>query len=132
MRYSKQRSLILDIVKSNHVHPAAEWVYEQARKEMPTIGIATVYRNLNQLAEAGEIRKLTNIDGVDRYDGCTFSHYHLKCSKCGRLLDLQVRPQADASRVEELLKEIFAVEAEDITVSSTLLEGICKDCSGRK
>ncbi len=63
MRYSKQRSLILDIVRSNPVDPTAEWVYEQARKEMPSIGIATVYRNLNALTEMGAIGKITGVGG---------------------------------------------------------------------
>ena len=79
MRYSKQRELILDIVRSNAVHPTAEWVYEHARKVMP-IGIATVYRNLNQLADAGLIRCIPSPDGAERYDGrtdCPVSYTHL-------------------------------------------------------
>ena len=59
MNYSKQRELILAIVKNTKVHPTAEWVYQEAKKEMPSIGIATVYRNLNALAERGEFKRIT-------------------------------------------------------------------------
>lgn len=44
-------------------HPTADFVYEQMRKELPNISLATVYRNLNQLAEAGLIRKVEGLDG---------------------------------------------------------------------
>ena len=85
MRYSKQRELILDIVRSNAVHPTAEWVYEHARKVMP-IGIATVYRNLNQLADWGLIIRMPF--HVERYDADLSPHAHFCCEGCGRVFDL--------------------------------------------
>ena len=69
MNYSRQRNLILDIVKNTTSHPTAEWVYQEAKKELPSIGIATVYRNLNTLVELGEVRRLSSGDGQDRFDG---------------------------------------------------------------
>lgn len=129
MKYSKQRNLILDIVKSNHVHPSAEWVYEQAREVMPSIGIATVYRNLNLLADMGEIRRISGLDGSDRFDGRTDSHYHFKCRRCGKLIDLEEKNSEAVSKMNELVKNLFSVEAAEVCISSTLLEGLCPDCS---
>ena len=129
MKYSRQRRLILDIVKSNPVHPTAEWVYRQAREEMPSIGIATVYRNLNALANVGEIGKISGNDGIDRFDGKSAEHYHMQCSRCGRLVDLNAK---DTSALEELRKVIsttFDVEGQDITVTTTLLKGVCEKCA---
>ena len=48
LRYSKQRTLILKIVRSTHSHPTAYWVYNKAKKIMPKISKGTIYRNLNQ------------------------------------------------------------------------------------
>lgn len=129
MKYSKQRNLILDIVKSNPVHPSAEWVYEQAREVMPSIGIATVYRNLNLLADMGEIQRISGLDGSDRFDGRTDSHYHFKCRRCGRLTDLEEKNPKAVSKIEELVKDLFSVEAAEVRISSALLEGLCSDCS---
>ena len=58
MNYSRQRELILNIVKGTKGHPTAEWVYRQAKKDIPTIGIATVYRNLNAMVEMGTLRRI--------------------------------------------------------------------------
>lgn len=60
MKYSRQRNLIFDIVRNTDVHPTPEWVYEQARQVMPSIGVATVYRNLNALAQAGQLKRIVS------------------------------------------------------------------------
>lgn len=128
MRYSKQRELILEIVRSNAVHPTAEWIYEHARKVMP-IGIATVYRNLNQLADAGLIRCIPSPDGAERYDGRTDRHYHMKCRQCGRLFDLKEKGPESRVCMEKLIDDLFCIEAEDIQISTALLEGVCSECA---
>lgn len=77
MNYSKQRELALKVLQKNMCHPTADFVYEQMRKDLPNISLATVYRNLNQLAEAGLIRKVEGLDGSVHFDHNTHNHYHL-------------------------------------------------------
>lgn len=132
MKYSRQRNLILDIVRTNPVHPTAEWVYEQARKEIPAIGLATVYRNLNMLASLGEIEKIPGVDGVDRFDGDCSEHYHLKCSRCGRLYDLQSRDGLAETNLKKMIAETFLLEPADVTLNPELLEGLCDRCRESK
>ena len=98
MNYSRQRNLILDIVKNTSSHPTAEWIYQEAKKELPSIGIATVYRNLNTLADLGEIRRLSSGDGQDRFDGMADEHFHMKCRCCGGLVDLE--PEGEEKLLE--------------------------------
>ena len=57
MKYSKQREALLTLLRSTRSHPSADWLYENLRKEFPNISLGTVYRNLAQLAENGEILK---------------------------------------------------------------------------
>lgn len=128
MNYSKQRSLILNIVKNNPVHPTAEWVYEQARKEMPSIGIATVYRNLNALVALGEINRIPSAKDVDRFDGNVMEHYHFRCVKCGELQDLEPKSPDDLTKIRELIGVTFGIEDSDIQISETLLRGVCNKC----
>ena len=67
-RMSKQRRTILDIVKSGRLgHPTAADVYDEVRKTMPNISLGTVYRNLNMLADDGDISR------VDLRNGGAFS-----------------------------------------------------------
>lgn len=56
MKYSRQRDLIHETVVQSDRHPTADDVYQQVRKKIPTVSLATVYRNLNQLADLHIIR----------------------------------------------------------------------------
>lgn len=129
MRYSKQRNLVLNILRDNPVHPTAEWIFEKAREEMPGIGVATVYRNLNALVEAGEIKRIPGIDGVDRFDGNHMPHYHMKCNDCGKLFDLEPESETALQRMESVIKETFPMEAVEIKLNTMLLKGTCKQCN---
>ena len=66
------------------------WVYLHVKEEFPNISLGTVYRNLNLLADIGEITKIPTPDGGDRFDGRTDSHYHVICSGCGNVFDLEL------------------------------------------
>lgn len=132
MNYSRQRNLILDIVKQSYDHPTAEEVYKMAQREQKNIGIATVYRNLNQLVEMGEVNRIPTGTGQDRYDGHLEEHYHLLCTKCGKLQDL--RPAQDKMEaLQKLAVETFGLKVSNkAALRSTVMEGVCDTCRKRK
>ncbi|PWM40350.1 MAG: transcriptional repressor [Clostridiales bacterium] len=84
---TKQRALILRLIQESDQHPTAEQIYEQARREMPGIALATVYNNLIWLAEHEKIKKISFYGGKDRYDKSTVPHIHLICDRCGLVRD---------------------------------------------
>jgi Fur family ferric uptake transcriptional regulator len=88
MRLTKQRQVILEAVRSNHEHPTADDIYEQVRQRLPKISLATVYRNLEILAEIGLIQRLDPGRTQMRFDPNTHAHYHLTCMRCGRVEDV--------------------------------------------
>lgn len=90
MKYSRQRELIKQYLASTSSHPTADMVYDEIRRLIPNISLATVYRNLNQLTETGEIIKLSCGGGCDHFDGNTSPHYHFICTACGTVLDLEM------------------------------------------
>lgn len=90
LKYSKQRESIKNFLVTRYDHPTAETVYLNIRKEFPNISLGTVYRNLNLLAEIGEIQKLSPGIGPDRFDGNPAPHYHFICRHCGCVIDLTV------------------------------------------
>ena len=119
---SRQRDLILRIVRATHSHPSADWVFEQAREEMPNISLGTVYRNLNLLRDEGKIRELNFSRGSNRYDGDLRYHYHVRCIECGRVEDVpHISPRASSDEIETLTRyRIFSVQLEYL--------GICPEC----
>ncbi len=131
MNYSRQRNIISEILKNSYDHPTAEEVYALAVKELPTMGIATVYRNLNQLEEMGEIKRIPIMEGSDRFDGHLEEHYHMLCKCCGRLTDLR----ADDATIEKARNSIcdaFNIKDRNIELSPILLEGVCDQCKKAK
>lgn len=115
---------ILSIVQESDNHPTALEVYEQVRKVRPRIGLATVYRVLHQLAEAGRIKELgRDVEGC-RYDGHVERHDHAICVKCGALLDIPV----DVGVSSEALKA--AADAAGVVLASyeVRLYGLCAAC----
>lgn len=125
-RNSKQRTIILMVLKSANHHPTADWIYEQARKIIPNISLGTVYRNLKLLKEEGVILELDFAGTVSRFDGNTKDHQHFRCEQCGQVFDVD----------EPLQKGIDKKVAKQIggQVFNHLLEfrGVCKDCQPRK
>jgi len=78
---------MIDELKKLKTHPTADEFYEVIRKKIPKISIASVYRNLDVLSKAGHILKIETSGTQMRFDGDLSRHYHLRCSKCGRLID---------------------------------------------
>ena len=101
MNYSLQRETILNVLRSTKSHPTAEWVYAETRKTLPSISLATVYRNLNKLAESGEIIRIEGAFEKDRYDADTVPHAHAVCEKCGAVRDCPI-PTDVAAKLMEL------------------------------
>ena len=91
VKFSRQRQAIIDYLCSTKEHPTADTVYHYVREQYPNVSLGTVYRNLNLLAEEGEILRLSCGDGSDRFDGNPLPHYHFLCNSCKRVLDLEIQ-----------------------------------------
>jgi Fur family peroxide stress response transcriptional regulator len=89
-RMTKQKKVILDVLRGTMSHPSADWVYEEAQKIVPDISLGTVYRNLNILRDMGEILELNYGSTYSRYDGNPENHYHFFCQGCSRLFDVSI------------------------------------------
>ncbi len=85
---TRQRQVILEELRNVTSHPSADEIYEMARKRMPRISLGTVYRNLEILAECGEIQKLELGCSTKRFDGVAEEHYHIRCLHCDQVFDV--------------------------------------------
>jgi Fe2+ or Zn2+ uptake regulation protein len=93
MRITRQRQAILGVLQRTKDHPSVETIFQQVRERLPKVSLATVYRNLHQLAAAGMIQELSVGGGVCRFDADASLHYHVRCLGCGRIGDLDLPPQ---------------------------------------
>lgn len=88
-RMTSQRRVIAEAMTGEHVHLAADEVFERSRAALPEISLATVYNTLNELVAMGELVELPHADGRKRYDPNVGDvHHHLVCVECGRMLDV--------------------------------------------
>lgn len=125
MNYSKQRELVFQTVLENPVHPTANTVYRMVRRKNPKISLGTVYRNLNFLAEIGVLRKISMPVGSDRFDGRLDEHYHMACTRCGQVLDVEYEA------MEELDRRILDHQGFEVQNRHLLLTGLCRECRGQ-
>lgn len=104
VRKTKQREAILEALRNTDVHPTADWVYQEVRKEMPHVSLGTIYRNLKTLTEMGEIQELCFGSTYTRFDGNPDDHYHFVCEDCGLILDLELElmPELDDQVTQEI------------------------------
>jgi len=82
IRLSYQRLKVLEYLSKNHGHPTVDQIYNDLRKEVPTLSKTTVYNTLIVLCEARLVRVITIEDNETRYDLITKSHGHFKCVLC--------------------------------------------------
>ena len=113
MKYSKQREALLTLLRSTRSHPSADWLYENLRKEFPNISLGTVYRNLAQLAENGDILKISTSANKEHFDG--FVHRHF-----------------DLDGMDEIKNQAAEKLNADIEDYSLIFYGICENCSSKK
>jgi Fe2+ or Zn2+ uptake regulation protein len=123
MNNTAQRRVILEELHKVKIHPTADEVYEMARKRIPKISLATVYRNLEAMAKKGEILRLDIAGRRRRYDADLSQHYHLRCRNCGGVSDL---PASVIAKISYDLEEVKGKNGiEDYTLE---FRGICKRC----
>ena len=123
---SKQRTMIMRYMQQIDGHVTPEQVFHALNQDGQSISLATVYRNLNILVEMNEIKKIAHpIEGY-QYDKTCTPHYHLHCTKCDRILDL------DYPYDDSLNKMIAKKTGLHISTHSLMAEGICADCAKKQ
>lgn len=90
-RKTKQRDAIMAIMADETDFRSAQQVHTALVVAGQTVGLATVYRNLQALTEAGELDSLRSEDGETLYRRCAKRrhHHHLVCRNCGYTVDIQ-------------------------------------------
>ena len=90
LRSTRQRTAVAKLLDDNDGFRSAQEIHEKLRRRGEEIGLTTVYRTLQTLAEAGEVDVLRTANGEAVYRRCSsHHHHHLVCRDCGRTVEVE-------------------------------------------
>jgi Fe2+ or Zn2+ uptake regulation protein len=126
-RLTRQRRLVLDILKENPGHLDAGMIYQEAKKRDVRISLATVYRSLALLKAAGLVAE--NRLGEDHAHFEPLQepqHYHFTCRGCGKVIEFE------AAGIAAVVQELCEREGLQVSEIHFRLRGCCPDCQARE
>lgn len=126
IRMTPSRRAILDALRANCGHPTAEEILSLIRDRLPRTSLATVYRNLELLAQSGAIRVIEDGRSQRHYDAVLEPHYHVRCGSCGRVVD------ASIGALDELEREAAEASGYEVTGHTLTFTGTCTECAAAR
>jgi Fur family peroxide stress response transcriptional regulator len=123
MAVTHQRQVIYQALLSMHDHPSPEIVYEKVRKQIPSISLGTVYKNIKTFVESGLLREVSLHHGSARLETNLTPHHHLVCVRCKTIVDLD-DDDLEPVRLKKRPPRGFSVQRYSVEVI-----GLCPRCS---
>ncbi len=126
-RMTRQRQAIADMLAQTDDFKSAQQLHDLLKERGETAGLATVYRTLQNLADAGELDVLRTDDGEMLFRQCerVEHHHHLVCRSCGKTVEI------DGPTVEDWASRVGRAH-EFINIEHTIeLFGTCVTCAAR-
>ena len=120
-RITAQRMQVFEGVKGLDSHPSALEVFEAVKPRLPSISLATVYRNLHILRLEGLLREIHCDRGITRFDSNLSEHYHFHCTSCQRVSDVP-------SYSREIERSFSEKTGLHISGHHLTFQGLCNDC----
>jgi Fe2+ or Zn2+ uptake regulation protein len=127
-RFTPQRQMIVQLLENEKGHLDADALYHLAYQQDSSISLATVYRTLNVLKEAGLIDQRRFSAGRKRaaYEPATAEHFHLTCRQCGQVIEFQT---GLARMLQDELEATLNVQVDQVAID---VEGLCESCRRQK
>jgi Fur family peroxide stress response transcriptional regulator len=115
-----QRLAVFRALLEDDSHPDAEALHRSLRDAYPTLSLGTVYKTLEMLQSLGLARPVSSPGPTRRFDGNPHPHHHLWCTRCRRLMDVELDGLADIA-----LPTRLGFRVTDVVIQ---FNGICADC----
>jgi len=120
-RSTRQRAAMRAAIEAADRPLLPQEICEMAQAQVPALGIATVYRNLKLMVDAGEIEPVVLPGDSARYEPTHRGHHHhFQCNECKRVFDVHDCP----GNLDRLAPKGFTVEHHELT-----LYGRCNLCA---
>lgn len=87
--FTHQRQVIYRALANFDSHPTPEAVYAQVRRQMPSISLATVYKNIKFFLDVGLLKEVTSLHERQMLDANLEPHHHFVCQKCKAVIDIE-------------------------------------------
>ncbi len=117
-----QRQVLYEVMQQMPGHPSPDEVYLRLRKKIPSISLATVYKNIRLFLDSGILKEVSPHHGSLRVEMNRHPHHHLVCTKCKRISDIDEASIAELPRRKKLAGG-FLVQRYAIDVL-----GLCTGC----
>ena len=117
LKTTPQRMAMLDILEKRG-HADVEDIYGEIKKEFVSISLATVYKNINTMMDAGIIQEIKIPHKKSKYEITKHKHSHFICEKCGELYDIDIPKKL----------EIDLPQGFEPKESTLMISGICPKC----
>ena len=123
-RMTKQRQAVLDELTRVSDFRSAQQIFEDLHSQGQRVGLATVYRSLQGLAEDGRVDTLRSTEGEVLYRSCASEHHHhhLVCRTCG------FTEEIEQSQIESWVSAVAADHGFSDVEHSLELFGLCASC----
>lgn len=121
-----QRQVIYETVMSLPGHPSPEAIYAEVRGKIPSISLATVYKNIQTFLDSGVFKKVSTYHGALRVEPNLEAHHHLVCVRCRSIMDVD-EDKIEPVRLRQRLPRGFQV-----TRIAVDILGICESCASAR
>lgn len=122
-RQTQQQTAIRSAIEDAGRPLSIDEIHELAQREVPAIGLRTVYRVVDRLLDDGEITRVPIAGHTDRFESADVAsthHHHFRCESCDRVFDVS----SCVGRVDRMLPDGFTLSGHEV-----LLWGSCADCA---
>jgi Fur family ferric uptake transcriptional regulator len=123
LRPTRQRVAVAEALETFDDFRSAQEIHELIGRRGTNVGLATVYRTLQKLSDAGEVDMLRTEDGEAIYRRCSATHHHhLVCRSCGATVEVE------GPTVERWTRAIAAEHGYDDISHALEIFGTCPTC----
>ncbi len=136
-KLTPQRRIILDVMRNAPRHLSADDIYIKVRKISPSIGLTTVYRTLQVLADLGWINKYDFGQGKAKYEPSETieeevnHHHHIICTKCKEVVDYTDFVKMEMALIKETQMKIEKKYGFNVQTHNIEFIGVCKKCRNK-
>ena len=124
-RATRQRAAVADILARTDEFRSAQQIHSALEAEGTKVGLATVYRNLQTLAETGAVDQVRSAEGEVLYRACEKQehHHHIVCRRCGHTVEVA------GGELEEWIRRVSAQQGFTQMEHTAEFFGLCASCS---
>ena len=125
-QHGRARRAVVELLARQSCCLTAQEIFDGLRVAASPVGLASVYRTLDQLSKDGFLQKIELGDGTTRYEPAHHGgghHHHLVCDSCGK-----VEAFAD-DRLEQALRRVERQTGYSVAAHDVVLHGSCGECA---